>query len=88
MAGQSPRSPKKGECLDARPGAIRHFRVRLAAERWQKARHLPKAKREDVRRTGVASIESAILDLDTLQPTRPTVERVHPLGSSYKRLAQ
>ena len=65
-----------------------NFRVRLAAERWQQARHLPKAKREDVRLNGVASIESAILDLDTLCRRAPTVERLNLLGSAYKRLAQ
>ena len=36
----------------------------------------------------MASIESAILDLDTLCRRAPTVERLNLLGSAYKRLAQ
>ncbi|MBK9783305.1 MAG: CHAT domain-containing protein [Betaproteobacteria bacterium] len=79
---------EKGECSMRALEQYANFRVRLAAERWQKARHLPKAKREDVRLNGVASIESAILDLDTLCRRAPTVERLNLLGSAYKRLAQ
>ena len=79
---------EKGECSMRALEQYANFCVRHSAECWQKARHLAKAKREEVRNNAVASIESAILDLDTLCQRAPTVERLNLLGSAYKRLAQ
>jgi hypothetical protein len=63
------------------------FRVRLAAERWHKAQHLPTAKRGAVRVTEIAHITAAIRDLDMLCSRALTVKRLNLLGSAYKRLA-
>ena len=78
---------ERGDCPMRAIEQLANFRVRLAAERWQKARRLPNSKREIVRQSELTQVESAILDLDTLCSRAPTVERLNLLGSAYKRLA-
>ena len=63
-----------------------NFRVRQAAEQWQRA---PKEglAREARRQKLVSLIEGAIFDLDTVCRCFKTAERLSLLGSAYKRLA-
>jgi tetratricopeptide (TPR) repeat protein len=78
---------ERGDCPMRAIEQLANFRIRLAAERWQKARRLPVAKREAARQSELDQVEAAILDLDTLCSRAPTVERLNLLGRAYKRLA-
>jgi tetratricopeptide (TPR) repeat protein len=77
----------KGDCSMRALEQYANFRVRYAADLWQKAARLAAAKRDKARAEQVERIEAAILDLDTLCRRAPTTERLNLLGSAYKRLA-
>ncbi|HRF30563.1 MAG TPA: CHAT domain-containing protein, partial [Azonexus sp.] len=77
----------KGDCSMKALEQYANFRVRYAAELWQKAGRQSARSREKTRQEQIERIESAILDLDTLCRRAPTTERLNLLGSAYKRLA-
>lgn len=77
----------KGDCSMKALEQYANFRVRYAAELWQKAGRQSARNREKTRQEQIERIESAILDLDTLCRRAPTTERLNLLGSAYKRLA-
>ncbi|MBF1165390.1 MAG: CHAT domain-containing protein [Dechloromonas agitata] len=77
----------KGDCSMKALEQYANFRVRYAAELWQKASRQSARNREMTRQEQIERIESAILDLDTLCRRAPTTERLNLLGSAYKRLA-
>ncbi len=77
----------KGDCSMKALEQYANFRVRYAADLWQKAGRQSARNREKTRQEQIERIESAILDLDTLCRRAPTTERLNLLGSAYKRLA-